>query len=154
MPALAFLSNAGCDQAGRQEMHDLSDEEGWLTWIAPPYIPFAPALAQHGVDVSRVLVIHSRKQLDALWATELALRSSVCVVVLAWLDALDDRSMRRLQLAAEAGRCWAVIFRPGRFISQASPAPVRMHLQPADGQLEVNIVRNRYGSVGSLLLQC
>ncbi|MDP6436841.1 MAG: translesion DNA synthesis-associated protein ImuA [Gammaproteobacteria bacterium] len=148
MPALAFLSRAD----NPEEQPDAGG--GWIAWVAPPHIPYAPALGLYGVDTSRVLVIHPDKQADVLWAMEQALRSSTCVAVLAWLAAIDERSMRRLQLAAEAGLCWAVIFRHTRFAGQNSPAPLRIKLQPDDGQLELDIIRNRYGAVGSLFLQC
>jgi len=29
-------------------------ETPWLVWIAPPHEPFAPALAQHGIDLDRL----------------------------------------------------------------------------------------------------
>ena len=130
----------------------------YLVWVAPPYIPYAPALMQHGLDISRVLVAHSTKQVDALWAMEQALHSSACAAVLGWFTNVDDRSLRRLQLAAESAACWAVIFRPARFAASASPAPLRIHIKPRD-KLEVNdldlqILRNRYGPVGPLSLQC
>jgi hypothetical protein len=129
-----------------------------LAWIAPPYMPYAPALAQHGLDVSRMLVVQSGTQVDALWAMEQALRSSVCIAVLGWFADADDRSMRRLQLAAEAAACWAVIFRPARFITSSSPAPLRVHIKPGGKaearELDLQILRNRYGPAGSLSLQC
>ncbi|HJP03639.1 MAG: translesion DNA synthesis-associated protein ImuA [Gammaproteobacteria bacterium] len=151
MPALAFLSRAGSPEE-RQDV--AAGDGGWIAWVAPPHIPYAPALGLYGVDTSRVLVIRPDKQADVLWAMEQALRSSTCVAVLAWLAALDERSMRRLRLAAESGLCWAVIFRHLKFAHQGSPAPLRIQLQPEDGQLGLDIIRNRYGAVGSLLLQC
>lgn len=151
MPALAFLGRADNPKERRAVA---AGNGSWIACIAPPHILYAPALSLHGVDISRVMVIHPDKQADALWAMEQALRSSTCVAVLAWLAALDERSLRRLQLAAESGLCWAVIFRHARFARQSSPAPLRIQLQPEDGQLELDIIRNRYGAVGSLLLQC
>jgi len=129
-----------------------------LAWIAPPYIPYVPALMQHGLDISRILVAHSARQVDTLWAMEQALRSSVCMAVLGWLTDVDDQSLRRLQLAAESATCWAVIFRPARFSGSASPAPLRICIKagdkPQSGDLDLEILRNRYGPIGSLTLQC
>lgn len=31
----------------------------WCAWIAPPLVPFAPALAAHGVRLGRMLVVHA-----------------------------------------------------------------------------------------------
>ena len=48
----------------------LSRENRWLAWVAPPYLPYAPALAAAGVDLSRVLLVHPRSNADGLWAVE------------------------------------------------------------------------------------
>ena len=87
MPAAARLT-----QSGR-----------WLTLIAPPYVPYAPALAAHGVRLSRLLLVRTAATEDSLWACEQALRSQACGAVLAWLDRVHERALRRLQLAAESG---------------------------------------------------
>ena len=44
----------------------------WLVWIAPPHEPFAPALAQHGIDLDRLLVVRPTTATEALWAAEQA----------------------------------------------------------------------------------
>jgi cell division inhibitor SulA/protein ImuA len=159
MPALALLSNTGNPwdiASSSQNLRETAGEiaESRIAWIAPPYIPYAPALSLHGMDISQLLIIHADKQPDALWAMEQVLSSSVCVAALAWLTALNDRSMRRLQLAAEAGPCWAVVFRHARFAETASHAALRIRLQQADDQLRLDIIRNRYGTVGSVFVQC
>src|SRR5258708_5515585 len=38
----------------------LSQQARWVAWIAPPYIPYAPALAAAGVNLARVLLVHPR----------------------------------------------------------------------------------------------
>ena len=162
MPALRHLS--AYDSASYHDSHLTaqdargSSRSNWSLWIAPPYIPYAPALTQYGLDISRVLIVNSVKQVDALWAMEQALHSAVCMVVLGWFADIDDRSMRRLQLAAESGACLAVIFRHARFADITSPAPLRIHIRsggnPEAGDLDLQILRNRYGPIGSLSLQC
>ena len=75
----------------------------WLVWIAPPHEPYAPALAQQGIELGRLLVVRPATATEALWAAEQALSSGVCAAVLLWLKGTDDRWLRRLKLAAEAG---------------------------------------------------
>lgn len=114
--------------------------------VAPPYIPYAPAFMRHGLDVSRLLIVHSRRPKDALWAVEQALRSGVCAAVLAWLGASDERSLRRLQLAAEGSGSWVVLFRPLHFSKQRSPAALRMLLRAdARADMHVQIIKYRGG---------
>src|ERR1700728_1490393 len=80
-----------------------SGDAPWLVWIAPPHEPYAPALAQQGIDLGRLLVVRPASATEALWAAEQALSSGICAAVLLWLKGTDDRWLRRLKLAAEAG---------------------------------------------------
>ncbi|MFY8134513.1 MAG: hypothetical protein ACOVKS_05890, partial [Aquimonas sp.] len=76
---------------------------------------------------------------QALWAAEQCLRAGCCAAVLCWPDAgrdADERSLRRLQLAAEAGHSLGIAFRPLRAAAQTSPAALRLSLD-ADGELRV-----------------
>ena len=38
-------------------MAGLSGDARWITWVAPPYVPYAPALAARGIRVDRLLLI-------------------------------------------------------------------------------------------------
>src|SRR5690242_16380240 len=102
----------------------------WCVWIAPPLDPYAPALAAHGVNLERVLVVRGSVApagAAPLWAFEQTLGSGASDVALAW--AVRDpraREIRRLQLAAERGKTLGVLFRPQRAARQSSPAILRM----------------------------
>ena len=99
----------------------------WCTWVSPPHEPYAPALESHGVELDRMLVVKSHLP---LWALEQALRSGACGMALAWLPRASPRAIRRLQLAAEQGRALGVLFRSQRFAHLASPAMLRVALEP------------------------
>src|ERR1700761_7753545 len=101
-------------------------DKPWIVWIAPPHEPYAPALAQQGIELGRLLIVRPSSATEALWAAEQALSSGVCAAVLLWLKGTDDRWLRRLKLAAEAGRALGVLFRPGRHRFESSPASLRM----------------------------
>lgn len=136
MPALAQLSRQG----------------KWIALIAPPYIPYAPALAGCGVDLSRLLLIHPRVVTDALWAVEQALRAGTCGAVLAWPRQVDDRSLRRLQLAAEAGKTLGLLFRNEASGATASPAAVRLRLEQRAGNAVVHLLKCRGGGRATVTL--
>jgi hypothetical protein len=152
---------------------------GWVFWIAPPFIPYAPALSAREVDPERMLLVHVSGAgdggRDALWATEQALRSGHALAVLAWLPSSPGRSanersnairhsgdinrdggfsqdtaLRRLQLAAEAGDSWAVLFRGPEAIAQRSPAALRIQLGPGD---RLRILKCRGGRPRELSLE-
>jgi hypothetical protein len=124
----------------------LSQGDRWICWVAPPHIPYAPALVNAGVDLSRILLVHPRAQQDGLWAVEQSLRSGNCAAVLAW-PALDDKViLRRLQLAAEAGGALGVLFRPRHFVQRPSAAALRIQLASGiDGGLSVSVLKRRGG---------
>jgi len=130
LPALARLSRRG----------------RWLAWIDPPHIPYAPALSVAGVDLARVVTVRPACPADALWAAEQALGSGAPGAVLMWLPQVADRALRRLQLAAERGRAWGVLFRPPAAEGVASPAALRLAVLPAaETGLEVRVFKCRQG---------
>ena len=123
-------------------MHAATAAGHWLVWVAPPFLPYAPALAAAGIDLSRVIVIHSESRLhDALWSMEKALQTAPCALVFAWLNWLSNSVVRRLQLAAETGRTLGVLFREHE--ARHSPAALRLRLQPAHSGLHVQLVKAR-----------
>ena len=105
-----------------------SQQSGWLAWVAPPHLPYAPALAAAGVKLKQLLVAKPQSSADAWWTAEQALRSGACSAVLAWLSTPDERRMRRLQLGAESGRAWGVLFRSATAAHERSPATLRLRL--------------------------
>jgi cell division inhibitor SulA/protein ImuA len=114
-----------------------------IAWIAPPYLPYAPALSAAGIDLARVLIVKTANDGDSLWAAEQALRSAACGGVLVWPRAIRFPQLRRLQLAAEGGRCLAVLFRPTQAAHEPSPAVLRIALATSAGGLALSILKRR-----------
>jgi hypothetical protein len=48
---------------------------------------------------------------------------------LSWLHQVDDRALRRLQVAADTGRALAFAFRDRKHLSSASPAALRLEVE-------------------------
>jgi hypothetical protein len=129
MPALAYLTRA----------------DRYLAWIAPPYLPYPSALARQGVQLERLLIVQVRDEAEALWAAEQALRCPSFGAVLAWPAAIDERRVRRLQLAAEAGGSCALLYRPESAAQLPSPAALRLKLKAAGRGTRVEIHKARGG---------
>ncbi|HEY1325565.1 MAG TPA: translesion DNA synthesis-associated protein ImuA [Casimicrobiaceae bacterium] len=121
----------------------LTHEGRAIVWIAPPYRPYAPALAAAGIDLDRFIVVRCRDARQALWAYEQSLRAADCGAAFAWLDANDTRVLRRLQVAAREGRTFGVLWRRPGQRSVAAPVPLRLALEPRDGRLAVHVLKRR-----------
>jgi cell division inhibitor SulA/protein ImuA len=114
-----------------------------LAWIAPPHLPYAPALAAAGIDIASLVIVRGASHREMLWAVEQALASNACGAVLAWLTTAKYAELRRLQIAAEGGRAPAFLFRPPEASSEASPAALRIALGTSGGGLAVNVFKRR-----------
>ena len=143
MPALAELSAA--QTPGQYGDYSEHAEPGWITWIDPPFQPYAPALQQAGIDLSRMLIVRPKDDSELLWSAEQALSSGTCAAVLLWPDKLDDQGSRRLQLAAEKGHSWAIAFRPLAARKEPSAASLRLELQSTGQGTRVHILKSRGG---------
>jgi len=115
----------------------------FIAWIAPPYLPYAPALAAAGIALERIVIVKTSKDADSLWAAEQALRSAACGGVLAWPRDVRFPQLRRLQLAAADGRCLAVLFRPAQAACEPTPAVLRIALATSAGGLALSILKRR-----------
>ncbi len=119
-----------------------------FVWIAPPHEPYAPALAQSGIELKRLLIVRPPTATEALWAAEQALSSGVCAAVLLWLKGTDDRWLRRLKLAAEAGGSLGVLFRPERHRFESSPANLRIVMSRGEPSARLDLLKVQGGRPG------
>ncbi|HEV3181788.1 MAG TPA: translesion DNA synthesis-associated protein ImuA [Steroidobacteraceae bacterium] len=126
VPALATLTRAAAAR--------------WCVWVAPPLVPFAPALVSCGVVLDRVAVVGGARP---LWAFEQTLGSGACDAVLGWVRQVKPRHIRRLQLAAERGRTLGVLFRPRRAAREASAAVLRLSVEPLVAGVRLTILKGR-----------
>lgn len=114
--------------------------------LAPPLIPYAPALADFGVDTDRLLVVEAPNPADRLWAIEQVLRSASFGTLLAWLPQQRCRPehLRRMQAAARGATGPVFLFRELPAQDQPSPAPLRLLLLPRPEQrLSIRILKRR-----------
>jgi hypothetical protein len=122
----------------------------WLAWVAPPYEPYAPALAEAGLAVERQLVVRTE---TTLWAMEQALGSGACEAVLGWPRRAQPRSLRRLQLATERGRALGILFRELTSAREVSPAELRLRFEPVAGGARLSLLKSRGGARGAFELR-
>lgn len=107
----------------------LSSEGKWVAWVGPPHLPYGPALAAGGVNLSRFCMVRAKSPRENLWAAEQILASGSCGAVVSWVSEHEVRIFRRLQLAAEKGRGLGILFRPFADAPLPSPATLRLAVE-------------------------
>lgn len=115
-------------------------------WVAPPLLPYAPALAALGMPAERLVVAQPERDADAAWAAEQALRSGALAAVLWWQGAAPVAApvLRRLHLASVEGRTPLFALRQMSVRTQSSPALLRLALEwQAPGRLAVDVFKRR-----------
>lgn len=127
-------------------LRQLTREHRLAILLAPPHIPYAPALNDFGIDPDCLLVVQAPNAADRLWAVEQSIRSASFGALLAWLpqDRCRPEHLRRLQAAARGARGPVFLFRelPAQF--QPSPAPLRLLLlSRPDQQISVQLLKRR-----------
>ncbi|MEN9726774.1 MAG: hypothetical protein RL434_1140 [Pseudomonadota bacterium] len=112
--------------------------------VAPPHRPCVQAWQRAGVRLAHLHLLETRAD-SACWAMEQAQRAGCCGAVLGWPTAPDDKTLRRLQVAAEHGRTLGFLFRDASRARQASPAPLRLAVEatPAGTLLRILKCRGR-----------
>lgn len=129
-------------------------QQRFIVMIDTPYIPYAPALNNAGLDLSALYVVVPERPGDGLWAAEKALLNPSCGMVLLWsgvvhgknYNFLKDTVIRRLQVAAQASRAILVLYRvigQGQMEPQNPWAAVRLGLKKQTGDLVIDILKTR-----------
>lgn len=116
-----------------------------VMWIAAPHVPYAPAIARAGIALEQCIVVRPTQREDALWAAEQGLKSGACGAVLLWMErfAQEYAWLRRLQMAAHAGRAIAVLYRSTAAERHSTPSHLRVVLAREHGALRVRIPKRR-----------
>ena len=152
-------------------MARLTSGQSRVAMVAPPHIPYAPALAQSGVSLPWLIVVDmpstpagmnrvkpsarglvhrgGRKPApwstakEVWWAAEKLLRHPDCGLVLAWPSRPDAAQVRRLQLAADASNSIGIVFRAGK--TEDTPVGLRLQTERCAEGVKVRLVKSRYG---------
>lgn len=91
------------------QLATLSLQGQWIVLISPPNIGYKQMLAEAGVRMNRVLLVHAKDEVETLWAMEKALTSGTSSAVLCWTRSLDARDSRRLQIVAKSARALGIV---------------------------------------------
>jgi len=118
-----------------------------------------------GLDPGRLLLIRARREPEALWAFEEALKSGAAAAVIGALDKPPLVATRRLDFAARAGQASGFVLRAGpagdlsaaRLRWRVAARPSAAHpfdpRAPGAARLQAELVRSRDGRSGRFLLE-
>ena len=123
-------------------MKAVTDQNKTILWIAPPCIPYAPALVSAGVDIRRVVTVEAdRSCQDVLASIDTYLQDTDCGMVIAWLDWLPNAVVRRIQRALRKGHTLGVLLRQHE--QKDSPAPLRLQVKPVNDGVRVVALKSQ-----------
>jgi protein ImuA len=134
-------------------------------WLAERGRPFAGGMRDGGLDAGRLIWVRTRREGEALWALEEALKSGAIAGGLATVAAPPFVATRRLEFAAREGRAVGVLLRAGpaedlsaarrrwRIASQASAPDPWDEAAPGRPRLRAELLRRRDGPPGAWMLE-
>lgn len=144
----------------------LAEGGGRVLWLTRRRDLYPPGLAALGLTAGPLILATIRRDREALWAMEEALRCPWLAAVLGEVDEIDLVASRRLQLAAEKQGVTGLLLRPPAPRPTASAAVTRWRLAGAPGvpaallptgfeapRWRVELARCRGGRPGRWLLE-
>ena len=130
LPAMRHITNAG----------------RYVVMVNPPFIPLPITFQMRGVDLTRQVVVYA-KGADMMWALEKVTRCTTGGLVVGWLyqtgNFINEKALRRLQHAANAGGTSLFLFRPTSARTNSSPAPTRIVISANRGNTQLAIIKRR-----------
>ena len=89
----------------------LSHDQRWLAWVAPPKLLPKAQLRAAGFDLDKIILLKPDAQHDTMSLAQQALKSGTCHAVISWFGALADDQLNDLAQAAELGNSRAFLIR-------------------------------------------
>ena len=89
----------------------LSHDQRWLAWVAPPKLLPKAQLQAAGFDLNKIILLQPDAQHDTMSLAKQALKSGTCHAVISWFGCLADDELNDLAVAAEAGNSQAFLVR-------------------------------------------
>jgi protein ImuA len=142
----------------------LLQKGGVVLWISTRHLVFPPALKAFGISPDQIIFINVRKEKEAIWTIEEALKSMALTSVVGEISRFHFTDSRRLQLAIEQSGvgCFLLCYRP-RNLTTASTT--RWQITPLSSTTEdnlpgvgqprwkVNLLKVRGGKPGSWTIE-
>ncbi len=90
----------------------LSRDDRWFAWIAPPLKLPKKWLLEAGIDINKIMILQPRAGHDTLALARKALTTGTCHAVISWPGQISPEQLEQLQQAAQSGRSHAIVIQP------------------------------------------
>jgi cell division inhibitor SulA len=90
----------------------LSRDERWFAWIAPPLKLPKQWLLEAGIDINKIMMLQPSGSNDTLELARKALQTGTCHAVISWPGQLQQDQLQQLELAAQHGQSHAIVIQP------------------------------------------
>lgn len=87
----------------------LSQDPGWILWVAPPFSVNQAVMVNHGVSPQRILTIAPQHPDQAFSLVRTALQCTHYSAVFWWYPNLSEQQIQTLKQAAQAGQSVGVL---------------------------------------------
>ncbi len=128
------------------------DPQQPIALINPPHVPNIVCWQNWFNAPRSIFYVSTTDRRNQWWAAEQTLKNGSCAALLCWTDTIPHLALKRLQIAAQTSQTLFVMYRPITAKVIASPASLRLTLEPdRAGNLHVSVIKRR-GALHSKLL--
>lgn len=89
----------------------LSRDDRWFVWVAPPVVLPKALLADAGIDLSKVILLKPDENHSVYDLSRQALKAGTCHAVITWPGYLSDDELNDLEDAAREGASHGIVIR-------------------------------------------
>jgi cell division inhibitor SulA len=112
----------------------------WITCIAPPRLPNARTLSEHGFEPNRLLVVHPHIEDNGFDVVEQALKNNSNGAVVAWPAIWDDESLEPIRSTAYENSSIGILLRQHSHDGKhCTLSRLHLHIDIVDDMLTVVI---------------
>jgi protein ImuA len=153
---LAAGDGSGAGTLALIAAREAAADGGAIVVIDPGGMFYPPGAVRLGIDLQQLIVVRPADETDRAWALDQVLRTRGVAAVWCPVDAQDDHTLRRWQLAAETSGVVGLLVRPASLRHEPSWAELRLLVEPRAAsrragrtrRLRVTLTRSRAGRVG------
>ncbi|WP_245574156.1 cell division inhibitor SulA [Neptunomonas japonica] len=89
----------------------LSHEDRWFAWIAPPANLPRSLLQDAGIDLNKVILLYPDEHNSVLQLAKKALSTGTCHAVISWAEEISEHEIKNLEQSAQQGCSNGILIR-------------------------------------------